>query len=291
VSVAGRRIAVLFHERDNYRDPSTYLVHHLAGFWREDGHDVTYLFGVKRFVPADIILVHVNLSVVPDEYLEFAARYPIVLNGRIRDIRKSTISGNLVRPGDPWEGPVIVKSNLNYAGVPERYLQRTAIEHRWPALRSVRRRIERLRGRPLPFDESYDYKVFDRIADVPARWFDNQDVVVEKFRPEFEGGRYHVRIYMFLGDRWSCTRVGTTRQVVKSEPDSTTEPVEPAGEVVAWRHKLGLDYGKLDYVMNDGEAVLLDVNKTTGASTYMDDERRRRMRRNHAEGLYSYVSS
>lgn len=286
-----RNIAVLFHEGDKYRDPSMYLVHHLAGFWREDGHNVTYVFGVKRFVPADIVLVHVNLSVVPDEYIDFASRYPIVLNGRIRDILKSTISGNLVRPGDPWDGPVIVKSNLNYAGMPERYLRRTAIERRFGALRWLRRRIERLRGESLPFGESYDYKIFDRLADVPAHWFSNQEAVVEKFRPEFEDGRYHVRIYMFLGDRWSCTRVGTAKPVVKSEPDSTTEPVEPAAEIVAWRRKLGLDYGKLDYVMNNGEAVLLDVNKTTGASTYMDDERRRRMRRNHAEGLYSYFTS
>ena len=285
-----RHIAVLFHEGDRHRDPSSYLVDHLAGFWREDGHKVTYLFGVRHFVPADIVLVHVNLSVVPDAYLEFASRYPVALNGRIRDIRKSTFSKNRVRPGDPWNGPVIVKSDLNYAGVPERYLQRTWLEQRWRALRSVRRRIERLRGVSAPFGESLDYKIFDRVADVPAHWFSNRDVIVEKFRPEVEDGFYHVRIYMFLGDRWSCTRVGTGKPVVKSEPDARATPVEPAAEVVAWRRELGLDYGKLDYVVNNGDVVLLDINKTTGASTYMDDEKRRRMRRHQAEGLYSYFS-
>jgi len=121
-------------------------------------------------------------------------------------------------------------------------------------------------------------------------WFSDRNVVVEKFRPEFEDGLFHVRIYQFLGDRWSCTRVGTPSRLVKSTPDARTEPIEPSPEVVAWRGELGLDYGKLDYVVNDGEAVLLDVNKTTGASTYMDDDRRRRMRRNQAEGLYSYFS-
>ncbi len=281
---------MLFHERDRYRDPSTYIVHHLAGFWREDGHEVSYVFGTRRLVPADIVLVHVNLSVVPAAYLEFASRYPIVLNGGIRDIRKSTISDSLVRPGDAWDGPVIVKSDLNYAGVPERYLRRTPMERRWHVLHSVRRVIERVRGETAPFGDSSEYLIFDRIADVPARWLGNRHVVVEKFRPEFEDGLYHVRIYQFLGDRWSCTRVGTPNPVVKSDRDARTESVEPAEEVVAWRRTLRLDYGKLDYVVNNSEAVLLDVNKTTGASSYMDDDRRRRMRRHQAEGLYSYFS-
>jgi len=286
-----RKIAVLFHERDQHRNPSAYLVHHLAGFWKEDGHEVIYLYGTRRFVPADIVLVHVNLSVVPDAYLEFASRYPIVLNGRIRDIRKSTFSSNLVRPGDAWEGPVIVKSDLNYAGAPERALQRTRLEQRWRVLRAVRRRVDHLRGASAPFGESFDYQIFDRAADVPPRFFADRHVIVEKFRPELEDGLYHVRIYMFLGDRWSCTRVGTRKPVVKSEPDARTETVEPSPEVVAWRQELGLDYGKLDYVVNDGEVVRLDINKTTGASTYMDDETRRRNRRRQAEGLYSYFSA
>ncbi len=286
-----RRIAVLFHERDQYRDLSTYIVHHLAEFWREDGHDVSYVFGVRHFVPADLVLVHVNLSVVPDNYVEFASRYPVVLNGRVRDIRKSTISKNLVRPGDPWDGPVIVKSDLNYAGEPERYMRRTSMERRWRSLRSVRRAIDRLRGQTMPFGESRDYQIFDRIADVPPHWFANKQVVVEKFRPEFEDNLYHARIYQFLGDRWTCTRVGTANPVVKAEQDARTESIEPAEEVLAWRRELGIDYGKLDYVVNNNEVVLLDVNKTTGASRYMDDDRRRQMRRHQAEGLYSYFSS
>ena len=291
MSTAARSIAVLFHEGDRRRDPSTYIVHHLAQFWREDGHDVRYVFGTRRFEPADLVLVHVNLSVVPEEYLAFAARFPIAVNGKIRDIRKSTISRNLLRPGDSWEGPVIVKSDLNFAGSPERYLRRTALEHRWRALRSARRAFDRLRGDLLPFSESRDYRIFDRLTDVPAHWFTNRHVVVEKFRPEVENGVYYARIYQFLGDRSTCTRVGTSNPVVKAEPGARTEPVEPHPDVVAWRRQLGIDYGKLDYVVNNGEAVLLDVNKTTGASTYMDDDRRRQMRRHQAEGLYSYFSS
>ena len=94
------------------------------GGWREDGHTVIYLFGTRRLIPADLIFVHVNLSVVPDAYLEFASRYPIVINGRIRDIRKSTTEPAATRRS--LGRPVIVKSDLNHGGEPERTLR-----HSW----------------------------------------------------------------------------------------------------------------------------------------------------------------
>jgi len=126
-----KRIVVLFHKGDRQSDLSGYIVDHMARCWREDGHAVTYLFGTRPFVPADLLFIHVNLSVVPDEYLEFASQYPIVVNGRIRDIRKSTTSRNLLFPGDSWGGRVIVKSDLNYAGEPERMLRRSWLQRRF----------------------------------------------------------------------------------------------------------------------------------------------------------------
>lgn len=118
-----RSIAVLFQHHDRPSGVSGYIVDHLARLWRADGHEVTYLFGTGGFVPADIVLVHVDLSVVPASYLEFASRYPLVLNGRIRDIRKSVVSSNLVGPGDAWSGPVIAKSDLNCGGWTEDVLE------------------------------------------------------------------------------------------------------------------------------------------------------------------------
>lgn len=294
MTISKKRIAVLFHKSDRHYDPSRYIVHHLAECWREDGHDVTYLFGTRRFVPADIILVHVNLSIVPEAYLEFASRYPIALNNRVRDIRKSTISQNLVRPGDGWDGPVIIKSDLNFAGLPERVLQRTWVERRWRRSRRVRRLIERMMGRTAPFSETTDYQIYKKLSAVPARLVNHPKVVVEKFRPEIEDGRYHSRVYQFLGDRWTCTRMASAHAIVKTAGCVRTENVEPHEAAVAWRKKLELDYGKLDYVVCEGEVVLLDANKTTGAaiyskhSHYMSKERLESQRRHRAEGLYSY---
>jgi hypothetical protein len=163
VAADGKRIAVLFHERERGLDPARYLVHHFAEFWRADGHDVVDVYGTERLVPADIALVHVDLTVVPGSYLEFAARYPVVLNGRVRDIRKTTTSRYLLRPGDDWECPVIVKTDLNHAGSPER-----VYASRW-LRRSDRARAlaDRLTRRGA-INGSRDYRVFDRASDVPA---------------------------------------------------------------------------------------------------------------------------
>ena len=285
---AGKRIVVLFHRGDHSANVSGYIVDHLAGFWREDGHEVTYLFGTKPFVPADLMFVHVNLSLVPDDYLEFASRYPVAVNGRIHDIRKSSISRNLLRPNDPWKGPVIVKSDLNYAGVPERLLGESWLQRRFQPWRELTRRAARVAGRSAPFPDPRNYLVFDTLADVPAKWFHDRNVVVERFRPEKEGGLYHLRMYQFLGDRTICTRLASPDPILKARGSVRVERIEPDNEIVEWRRRLGMDYGKLDYVINEHEVVLLDANKTTGASRHMDDKELIAMRRSLAQGIYSF---
>ena len=117
-----RHIAVLFHERESPERLPFYAVNYLARYWREDGIKVHFCFGIDSLVRADILLLHVNLSVVPQAYLDAGKGYPVALNDRVQDIRKSTLSENLLSPGDAWDGPVIVKSDLNYGGIPERLL-------------------------------------------------------------------------------------------------------------------------------------------------------------------------
>lgn len=289
-----RRIAVLFHEGDRYLSTQRYIVHHLAGFWREDGHEVEFLFGTRRFSPADIVLVHVNMSVVPQEYLEFAVRYPQALNIRIRDIRKSSISSNLVRQGDGWIGPVIVKSDLNYAGLPEQALNRSWLERHSHTAHRLAVRFRRLRGTGGPYDKPGDYEIYDTLANVPGLRARDPTLVMEKFRPERQDGLYFTRIYQFLGDRATCSRMGSPHPIVKANESVIVESVEPHPDIVRWRHELGMDYGKLDYVMDGDSAVLLDVNKTIGASLYtgagggVSQETITKNRRRLAEGLYHY---
>jgi len=276
-----KRIAVLFHRQDSKIPASLYIVDRLAQCWREDGHDVLYLYGTKVHVEADLLLVHVNLSVVPEEYLNFASHYPVALNAQLRNIKKSVISGNIVSPGDSWAGPVIVKSDLNYGGSPEQYLTQSRIEQ------AARRAVARLTGRQL-FDDWKRYRVFDSPKEVPRSLFKRQDVVVERFLPEYEDGLFHLRVYQVLGDRCTCTRLASHSPVFKASMSVSSEPVDPHPAVEEWRKQLKLDYGKLDYLIHKGDPVLIDVNKTTGASTVMGNAPLPAMRRQLAEGLYSY---
>lgn len=285
-----KRIALLFHARDRYNRQGGYIVDHLAQFWREDGHEVVYLFGTRQYLPADLLFVHVDLSVVPEEYLAFAARYPLVVNGRIRDIRKSVTSGSLLRRGDPWAGRVIVKSDLNYGGQPEQALLQSWLHRRSDLWRGVVRRLRSMAGGDSSITSWRDYLLFDRLSDVPEQWFRNRQVVVERFCPEIEGGLYHLRMFQFLGDRWSCTRLASKEPIIKAESSIRVESIEPDPVVTEWRDRLGMEYGKFDYVMHENTPVLLDVNKTTGASMHIADDQLRLQRRHLAEGVYAYFS-
>lgn len=288
----GKRIAVLFHKKDRDRVLSCYVIYHLANYWREAGYEVVFLFGTREYIPADLIFVHVDLSVVPDEYFAFAAKYPAVVNGRIKDIRKSTFSQNILRPRDPWEGQVIVKSDLNSAGRPERFLTEPAWLSKHPNAHRGARLLERLSGRTPPFEESRAYKLYRHIQEVPRRYFNDRHLVVERFTPEIENDLYHVRIYQFLGDRWTCTRIASPEPVVNGSTTIHSEVAEPDDEIIMWRRRLSIDYGKLDYVVSGGRVVLLDVNKTTGVSGVLSERPEfEAMRRHRAAGIDSFFRS
>jgi hypothetical protein len=279
--LSGRTIAILFHENESLSRLERFAITFLADFWREDGNDVVFLLGTDRYVPADILVVHVDLSVVPGPYLDFAARYPIALNRRAADIRKSIVSGNLVRPDDGYDGPVIVKSDQNYAGGPERLL--APRRARWLP------RIPRRRPARVGFRTSLDYRIYATVADVPRADFEQTDRIVERFLPEREGGLYFVRAYQFLGDRASCMRLASPNPIVNDETTTGMEEIEPDPEIVRARERLGFDYGKLDYVVRGGSAILLDANKTTGASRIATPELVAQ-RRHRADGIYSYLA-
>jgi len=279
------RIALLFHKNDRNLRLERYYITFLAELWRADGHEVVFVFGADAYTPADIALLHVNLSVVPDEYIALAERYPIALNHRARDIRKSTISTQLLPEESSWDGAVIVKSNYNYAGRPE-----SELSGRWIRGRNARR-IERLRarlwGRKAPGSQD-EYEVFDTLSEVPSRHFNNDRVVVEKFHPERDGEFYVVHTLHFLGQKFAATRLWSRDPIVTQENIEGTSREEPHPEVVALRDDMGFDYGKFDFVMKDGRPIVFDTNKTVGGAPSDDPgviERRRLL----ASGLYDYT--
>ena len=282
MKMSPRTIGILFHEKNRKRHLSGYAITFLAEFWSQDGHRVHYLFGTRKFVPADLLLVHVDLSVVPDEYLEFASRYPIALNSGVKDIRKSQISTNLVKQGDAYSGKVIVKTNLNFEGSPEQILRR----HRWQLLAS---RFVRDHAIGTGLETHSKYRIYNRLTDVSPAVFERNDLVVEKFLPEQEGNFFFVRNYEFLGDCVTCTRLASTDPIVKDQTVARVEEIEPHPEIVEARRRLKFDYGKFDYVIHDGKPILLDANKTTGADRIRTPQLNAR-RRHRANGIYSYFA-
>jgi hypothetical protein len=282
------RVAILFHENyRKYRRRNDYQIGHLASCWRASGHDVTFLYGVRAFEPADVLVMHVDLSVVPEEYLEFGRRYPVAINLGITDVRKSAFSENVIRRDDPYSGPVIVKSNLNYAGIPERLLSRSrlamAVDHVVSRVPAVRAR------RGLRFGTPSDYRVYDSIRDVPPEAFASPEFVVEKFLPEQEDGLYSVRLFHCFGDRWSCVVNRSTDRIVRAGKKVSRADVDPHPEVLEVRHRLKLDYGKIDYVVREGRAVVFDVNKTPGHGATIRPHAVERFR-HLAAGLSSFLS-
>ena len=280
------KIAIIFHENDRRDDwHERYMIMESVPFWREWGLETEFLFGVNDRSDADLAILHVDLSVVPRKYLRYANRFPVALNGKVRDIRKSTVSTIRLGPDDEYDGPVILKTNLNAGGIPEfrnlPFLQRKHAK--------LRRRLTRREDRMT--DEN-DYRVFDSLEDVPRRFFRDSRLVVEKFIPEVEGEFYFIRTCIFLGDGMTSHRLKAKSPIVKSWTKIDYEQVELHPDVLKLARSLNFDYGKFDYVVHNGEATVLDCNKTVGrgVSYFEDTPERRAIQRRRAEGILKYFS-
>ncbi len=262
-----KSIALIFHENERIQNVPRFAIWHLAEIWRRENFKVFFLFGVKKHIPADVAILHVDLTVVPDIYMDFANRYPFVLNGEIKDISKSSFSGQKISPDEGYKGPVIVKSDLNYAGQPEKrllgnYLSRLAlrISCRWlPSHRFGSR------GAAPNFRSPYDYLILDSLLSVPREWLSHEHILVEKFIPEMQDGLYCQRVYHFLGERGVCVLRRSRCPIVNASNVVNREVVAVHPEVVKIAKSMKFDYGKFDYVMHEGKPALLDANKTPGS--------------------------
>jgi hypothetical protein len=261
-----KSIAVIFHENEPRGSLPRFAIWHLAEVWRGMGIKVLYLFGARTHVPADAALLHVDLTTVPDDYIELAQRYPVVLNGNVKNIRKSSFSKHRVTPGDGYAGKVIVKSELNYAGEPERKLLGSSLSRlayragcRMPQLRHIR-------IGPKPYFRSpRDYRIFENPGCVPEDWYRRSDILIEKFVPEIQEGLYCLRSHHFLGQNGACVMRKSIHPIINASSSISREEVPPAPEIVELAKQMRFDFGKFDYVMHEGKAVLLDANKTPGA--------------------------
>jgi len=312
------RILVLLHHADDslrYQEGEGfdgYLIESLIREWKAMGYRIQVVHGIGQQVQADLVIPHLNLTIIPQEYRDFLQAYPNVLNKHVVDISKSRISSHLVRRNDPYAGPVIVKTDRNHGGLPEQRLflraglgqgtwTRVARRILWQKkLRSAARRIldsldrRGTRGVSWRSVQSLDpdaYPIFPSIRDIPDGVFENKNLVVEKFLPEITDGDTCVRMYFFFGSAGvNLLFRSKRRDGVISLSSYRVEEVPIPEELYAIREKLGFDYGKFDYVLRDGKLVLFDVNRTPNPPSLRNWGLMEQVARRLAEGIKSKLA-
>ncbi len=280
-----RRVLILLHARDRDAERRAYQIWGLADIWRSWGIEVVVERGVDRFVDADVVVNHVDLTVVPEPYVRHMARYAVAINGRCTDTSKRLVSRHLVRPGDGWDGPVIVKTDRNFGGELERLILQSRAGRLWDDLRV---RLSRHPWRVRRWLSTHDYPVLESVSAVPEDVWSNPQFVVERFLPEREGDLYALRTLTLFGDRWISRRRVSASPVIKSGSAIRIEDIEPHPEVFEAVRRLALDRGKVDYVLHAGQAVILDANRTNTMGRTMTPERIRDTMDRLAPGLRSF---
>ena len=266
-------LAVLAHEADGFWSENR-LVQLLMTRWEASGWKIRLVTDADDPAPADVAILHVSLSVVPESFRRLSDLYPRTVNGRVVDIRKRRFSRLLVGREGPDPGPVIVKTDANAGGWRElrgAFLSTPA--GRWigrvdPGARLYRHalRLESLRPwRVRRVPRFHGYAVYPSRDLVPRGVWRNPHLVVERLAAERLGDRYVCRHWLFLGSKEVTRRTRSPDPVVKFRGvmEQTADPVPD--ELRRVREEMGFDYGKFDYGIVDGEVVLYDVNRTPGA--------------------------
>ena len=260
------RLVVITHEHDFFAWPdpasgrigSPYLLRGVLHELEKLGHDWVLTRGPQR-PPGDVVLLHVDATVVDEEYLSLRSDYAGSINFDVVDISKRKISRQLLNPGDDWTGPVIVKGNLNCGGQME-------AKHN--------RRAQSL-GLPEPHPgvvEWSDYRVLAGLDEVEDEVWANPALVVERFLPERdEAGGYAYRTWVFIGPRERCNRFVTGEPISKGAGILRYEAAEIPDSLREERARMGFDIGSFDFVVHDGKAILLDANRTPGVTPTLSD--------------------
>ncbi len=270
--------------RDRPAKPMFYFIDHFISRWKDAGYRVIDHIGSIDVPMADILFLHINLTVIPPEYVEIIAKFPIVINGKILDISRRNFSQLLLTKTDKYTGPVIVKTNTNFGGKPEydslkqRHMLNTSVKDIFllsrlkSAIKNPLLQLINKTGFKRPFRKwdrinrmnPLTYPIFKDIMSVPHGVWENNNLVVERFINQSEDILYYVYYCVFLGDREFTGRLGSPNPIVKFSNNVSEERLPAPDEVRQWRKDLKIDFGRFDYLEFEGQYFLIDVNKTEG---------------------------
>jgi len=243
-----------------------YLLDAVADVWRKSGYRV--VTGTKYSPNADVIVLHQNLTKIGSSTLPPASIDVPVLNAKVLDISKRVYSTLLLEPEDVWSGAVIIKSNLNHFGIPEKRMAPLDV---MTVLRQQLAKLSWQHARVLPVRT---YPVLNGLSEVPDWVWRSDDLIVEKFMPERADGLFCLRGWIFFGSRSYGYRLFSTEPMVKVGTMVRHEFFDRIPEELKIiRDKMGFDYGKFDYVEHEGQAILLDANKTPSYAGAKDTPR------------------
>lgn len=254
------------------RNQPGYLIEWLMMEWGRRGFEIQVVRDIAQSLSTDLLIPHLDLTVIPGEYVRFMQLYQHVINRRVHDTSKRCISKNLLGKNDAYNGPVIVKTDRNYGGLPEEIVG--AGLHKMPSslARTARRAAiavgSRITSSPpwrlITCLQPGEYPVFSGLSEVPSGIFKNKNLVVEKYTPEMDGSDYLLRYYYFFGEQETTLLLRSKQPVVKFSNAFQVEEIPVHPRLRQARAELGFDYGKFDYFEIDGEVVIFDVNKTPG---------------------------
>lgn len=253
-------VAVLTHAWQELR-PGTTIARIAHEHWVPDGHRIVTHHGLGPPPRADVAIQHVDLTKVPQAYLQFACHYPRMINAAVGDISKRRVSAELLTRDSSYDGPVMVKTDLNHAGMPERLVRQAMPGTKGALLRLAERIAPCTWFGHLPGDQ---YVVFEHVQAVPGWVWRTRGLVVQPLYMERRGDLFALNQWYFLGDKDCVSTLLSRSPVVKIANVAEFVPLhrEVPDEIRRWREELKFDYGKFDYVVVDGKPMLLDANRT-----------------------------
>lgn len=284
-----RSVVVLVHPYQGF-DYGYFLRRIALVHWAEEqGRRVIVHQGLENLPEADACILHLDLTELPEDYVAAARRYPIALNTRPRSIAKRQISRALLSADDSYDGPVVVKSDLNHRGLSERRLA----EAQGVKLLTLRERVER--WWPRPWRRQLDregYLALPRRSQVPSWVWRDRSLVVERLFVEPVGELFAIRQWFCLGTRGVVSVHLGPEPMVKlaNSVRRLRLQFEVPDAIREQRRALGLDFGKLDFVLSEQGPYLFDVNRTPHNGTRIDIARCRWMCRYLSRGLDDYAA-
>jgi hypothetical protein len=228
----------------------------LCDVWKKRGHQVSVTSA--PYVDADCVLLHIDTTIIKPELIPVTRPNTLFLNKNVTDISKRRISRNLVSHAHDYNGPVIVKTNGDFFGLP------VVPQNRWHrTLWALRKTATPKTWRYLRMLPQKSYPILKNKSEVPAWVWRREDIVVERFMAEIDDGLYVLRLWVFLGTREYGVKLYARSPIVKSNDIVRYEYLtEVPDKLRQERQRLGFDFGKFDYVLENGVAQLLDANAT-----------------------------